>query len=92
LLAYRPSRFEGIISSVAGFMLGLSWAREYIILSGFEVVTPLAAAINIGAGLYLLLESLIRLGVTLKSPEPLPSLPVWLLFWATDRIVRWLSR
>jgi hypothetical protein len=73
-------------------MLGLSWAREYILLSGLEVVTPWIAAINISAGLYLLLESLIRLGVTLKSPEPLPSLPVWFLYWATDRIVEWLSR
>jgi hypothetical protein len=57
-----------------------------------EATTPWVTAINIGAGLYLLLESLIRLGVTLKSPEPLPSLPVWLMYWATDRIAERLSR
>jgi hypothetical protein len=69
-------------------MLGLSWAREYIVLSSLDVVAPGIAAVNIGAGLYLVLESLVRLGVTLKSVEPLPSLPVWFLFWATDRIAR----
>jgi hypothetical protein len=92
LIGYRPSRFAGIVSSVTGFMLGLSWVRKYILLSGLEVVSPWVAAINIGAGLYLLIESLIRLGVTTKTSESLPSFPVWFLYWVTDRLVEWLSR
>ena len=69
-------------------MLGLGVAREQILLAGFETVSRTTTVVGICIGLYLVLESLLRLGITLKSAEPVPSLPVWLLFWATDRVAR----
>jgi hypothetical protein len=63
-------------------------AHEQILLAGFATVMNTSTVVGIVVGFYLLLESIFRLGITLKSPEPAPSLPVWILFWATDRVSR----
>lgn len=91
--------FEGLsatvtttASSAAGFVLGIVWVRRYILLSGLHAASLPIAALFIALGAFLIIESLIRIDLALRSQWALPSLPVWCVVRLAERLARtWRS-
>jgi hypothetical protein len=87
--------FEGLsatvattASSAAGFVLGIVWVRRYILLSGLHAASLPTAAFFIALGAFLIIESLIRIDLALRSQWALPSLPVWCVVRLAERLAR----
>ena len=75
------SRFMGIVSSFVEAFCGWQFLREVLLRSGVHILSPKNAFLLGFIGFYMLVEGLLRLGVTLKlSGSALPSLPVSLIF------------
>jgi len=79
LFGWWPSLTLSILSSLAEFFLGFSLARRFLIAIEMDLVSDLRAAFFVAAGIYLIGEAVVRIGVATKSEEGLPSLPVYLV-------------
>jgi hypothetical protein len=87
--AWWHSRFMGIVSSFVEALCGWQFLREVLFRSELHVLSP-EKAFPLGVvGFYMLVEGLLRLGVTLRLPNSaLPSLPVLLIFKGITAITK----